>query len=57
MNKELFMTMVLGVREYDYYFVMKKYCTSMDGFSIIDKCTYTWLNPQPFKPCTNSAGQ
>ncbi|XP_071677166.1 uncharacterized protein [Lolium perenne] len=39
MNKELFLTIVHGVREYDKYFMAKKDCTGLWGFTSIQKCT------------------
>jgi hypothetical protein len=39
MNKELFMTIVQGVREYDDYFKYKKDCTRKWGFTSVQKCT------------------
>jgi hypothetical protein len=39
MNKELFMKIVQGVREYDDYFKYKKDCTEKWGFTTIQKCT------------------
>ncbi|XP_071676893.1 uncharacterized protein [Lolium perenne] len=39
MNKELFLKIVHGVREYDTYFMAKKYCTGLWGFTSIQKCT------------------
>jgi hypothetical protein len=35
MNKELFMRIVYGVREYDEYFMLKKYCTGLAGFTLV----------------------
>ena len=39
MNKDLFMTLVIGVRGYDDYFKLKRDCTGLVGFSSIQKCT------------------
>ncbi|XP_071681679.1 uncharacterized protein [Lolium perenne] len=39
MNKELLLKIVHGAREYDKYFMAKKYCTSLWGFTSIQKCT------------------
>jgi hypothetical protein len=39
MNKDLFMKIVFGVREYDTYFMCKKHYTNLWGFSSIQKCT------------------
>jgi hypothetical protein len=39
MNKELFFKIVHGVREYDKYFMDKKDCTGLWGFTSIQKCT------------------
>jgi hypothetical protein len=39
MNNEVFMKTVFGVREYDAYFMCKKYCTGLWGFSSVQKCT------------------
>jgi hypothetical protein len=39
MNKALFMKLVYRVREYDDYFLTKKDCTGIWGFSSIQKCT------------------
>jgi hypothetical protein len=39
MNKELFITLLDGVREYNDYFMMKKDCTKIVRFSCIQKCT------------------
>jgi hypothetical protein len=39
MNKELSMTLFQGVRDYDFYFVMKKGAIGVLGFSTIHKCT------------------
>ncbi|XP_071683215.1 uncharacterized protein [Lolium perenne] len=39
MNKELFLKIVHGVREYDKYFMAKKDCTGLWGFTSIQKCT------------------
>jgi hypothetical protein len=39
MNKDLFMKIVQGVREYDNYFKYKKGCTEKWGFTFIQKCT------------------
>ena len=41
MKREAFMCIVHGVREYDYYFMLKKICTTMVSFSSIQKCTAT----------------
>jgi hypothetical protein len=38
-NKGMFMKIVFGVREYDTYFMCKQDCTSLRGFSSIQKCT------------------
>lgn len=38
-NKELFMEILHGVREYDNYFVLKHDAVGMAGFSSIQKCT------------------
>jgi hypothetical protein len=38
MNKDLFMLIVFGVREYDDYFMCKQDCTGLWGFSSIQKC-------------------
>jgi hypothetical protein len=35
MNKELFMKIVFGVREYDHYFMCKPDCTGLWGFSSV----------------------
>jgi hypothetical protein len=35
MYKELFMMILDGVREFDYYFLMNKYCTKLHGFSSV----------------------
>ncbi|XP_051190561.1 uncharacterized protein [Lolium perenne] len=39
MNKDLFFKIVHGVREYDTYFMAKKDCTGLWGFTSIQKCT------------------
>ncbi|XP_051210928.1 uncharacterized protein [Lolium perenne] len=39
MNKELFLKIVRSVREYDNYFMAKKNCTGLWGFTLIQKCT------------------
>jgi hypothetical protein len=39
MNKELFMKIVHGVQDFDDYFLLKKDCTRMAGFSSIQKST------------------
>jgi hypothetical protein len=39
MNQKLFMNIVLGIKEYDTYFVCKQDCVSTIGFSPIQKCT------------------
>jgi hypothetical protein len=39
MNKDLFMKIVQGVREYDDYFKYKKNCTEKWGFTLVQKCT------------------
>jgi hypothetical protein len=39
MNKDMFMKIVFGVREYDEYFMIKQYCTDLWGFTSIQKCT------------------
>jgi hypothetical protein len=39
MNKDLFMKIVQGVREYDDYFKCKKDCTKNWGFTSVQKCT------------------
>jgi hypothetical protein len=39
MNKDLFMKIVQGVREYDDYFKYKKDCTGKWGFTSVLKCT------------------
>ena len=39
MNKELYMTIVTGVWEYDTYFKLKRDCVGLVGFSSIQKCT------------------
>ncbi|XP_071683465.1 uncharacterized protein [Lolium perenne] len=39
MNKDLFMKIVFGVREYDDYFMIKQDCTGLWGFTSIQKCT------------------
>jgi hypothetical protein len=39
MNKNLFMKIVFGVREYDDYFMIKQDCTCLWGFTSIQKCT------------------
>ncbi|KAK1653219.1 hypothetical protein QYE76_071024 [Lolium multiflorum] len=39
MNKELFLKIVHGVTEYDKYFMTKKDCTRLWGFTSIQKCT------------------
>jgi hypothetical protein len=39
MNKDLFMKIVQGVREYDDYFKYKKDCRKKWGFTLIQKCT------------------
>jgi hypothetical protein len=38
MNKDLFMKIMQGVREYDDYFKYKKYCTGKWGFTSVRKC-------------------
>ncbi|KAK1618039.1 hypothetical protein QYE76_023556 [Lolium multiflorum] len=38
MNKDLFLKIVHGVREYDTYFMAKKDCTGLWGFTSIQKC-------------------
>jgi hypothetical protein len=35
MNKELFMRIVFDIMEYDNYFMCKKYCTGLWGFSLV----------------------
>jgi hypothetical protein len=39
MNKDFFMKIVSGVREYDTYFICKKDCTGLWGVSSVQKCT------------------
>ncbi|XP_071681178.1 uncharacterized protein [Lolium perenne] len=39
MNKELYLKIVYGVREYDDYFMAKQDCTGLWGFTSIQKCT------------------
>ena len=39
MSKELFMSFLHGVREYDKYFLLKHDCCGTAGFSSIQKCT------------------
>jgi hypothetical protein len=39
MNEELLMTILDSVRRFDYYFLMKKVCTGISGFSSIQRCT------------------
>src|SRR5664279_3084215 len=39
MNKDVFMRIVMGVREYADYFKCKVDCTGLVGFSSIQKCT------------------
>ena len=39
MNKDMFMKIVFGVREYDDYFMCTKDCTGLWGFLSIQKCT------------------
>ncbi|XP_071676980.1 uncharacterized protein [Lolium perenne] len=39
MNKDMFMKIVYGAREYDDYFMIKKECTYLWGFTSIRKCT------------------
>ncbi|KAK1631078.1 hypothetical protein QYE76_005393 [Lolium multiflorum] len=39
MNKDLFLKIVHGVEEYDTYFMAKKDCTGLWGFTSIHKCT------------------
>jgi hypothetical protein len=39
MNKDLFIKIVQGVREYDDYFKYKKDCTRKWGFTSVQKCT------------------
>ncbi|XP_071680175.1 uncharacterized protein [Lolium perenne] len=39
MNKDLFLKIVHGAREYDTYFMAKKDCTGLWGFISIQKCT------------------
>jgi hypothetical protein len=39
MNKEMFMKIVFGMREYDDYYMCKPDCTRLYGFSSIQKCT------------------
>ncbi|XP_051190706.1 uncharacterized protein [Lolium perenne] len=39
MNKELFLKIVHGIKEYDKYFMSKKDCTGLCGFTSIQKCT------------------
>ncbi|XP_071677155.1 uncharacterized protein [Lolium perenne] len=41
MNKALFLKIVHGVREYDTYFMAKKDCTGLWGFTSVQKCTAT----------------
>jgi hypothetical protein len=41
MNKELFIKIVQGLREYDNYFKYKKDCTKKWGFMSVQKCTAT----------------
>ncbi|XP_071683388.1 uncharacterized protein [Lolium perenne] len=41
MNKDLFLKIVHGVREYDTYFIAKRDCTGLWGFTSIQKCTAT----------------
>jgi hypothetical protein len=43
MNKELFMRIVQGMREYADYFKYKKYCTEKWGFTSVQKCTAALL--------------
>jgi hypothetical protein len=37
-NKELFIKLVYRVKEYDYYFLLKKDCTRMYSFTSIQTC-------------------
>jgi hypothetical protein len=39
MNKDLFIKIVQGMREYDDYFKYKKDCTGKWGFTSVQKCT------------------
>jgi hypothetical protein len=39
MNKDMFIKIVQGVREYDNYFKYKKDCTGKWGFMSVQKCT------------------
>nr|XP_051201726.1 uncharacterized protein LOC127315263 [Lolium perenne] len=39
MKKEFFLKIVYGVGEYDKYFIAKQDCTSLWGFTLIQKCT------------------
>jgi hypothetical protein len=41
MNNELFMKLLHGVREYDTYFMTKKYVVRVFGYSSIQKFTAT----------------
>jgi hypothetical protein len=40
MNKELFMRIVFGIRKYNDYFMCKKDCTDLCGFSSVQKHTF-----------------
>jgi hypothetical protein len=39
MSRKLFLDIVYGVRRFDNYFICKKDCTGMFGFSSLQKCT------------------
>ena len=39
MNRDLFMVVLTGMREYDDSFKLKSECTRLVGFSSIQKCT------------------
>jgi hypothetical protein len=43
MNKDLFMKIVFGVREYGDYFMCNKDCTDLWGFSSIRSATLRYL--------------
>jgi hypothetical protein len=43
MTMELSIKLMYGVREYNEYFLLKKDCTGMLGFSSIKKCTASMI--------------
>jgi hypothetical protein len=41
MSRKLFLDIVYTIRRFDNYYICKKDCTGMVGFSLLQKCTAT----------------